>query len=297
MSFSATEAAFEGFRIVRRNPLAILFWGLAYVIFFVAFFALVGGQLASIIAQAEALQGGEPDMAALQALGMSYAALLGIGLPLGLIVGAVLSAGVARGVLFPSQKAFGYLRLGGDELRVMAVNIILGIVMGLGSFVLFMVVGATAGVIAQSNQGLGVLAGVLLGLAGIVLAIWLSIRLSLAVPITVAEKRIAPFASFAATKGKALPILGMAVIAFIMSILVSLLGSIISLPVVMMTGGGLDQLAPMEGQSTMQIVQAVGPSLLAWGVLNAIVSALQLAVLYAPFSAAYRDIKGLPHDA
>ena len=48
MSFSATEAAFEGFRIVRRNPLAILFWGLAYVIFFVAFFALVGGQLATI---------------------------------------------------------------------------------------------------------------------------------------------------------------------------------------------------------------------------------------------------------
>ncbi|MFN7388684.1 MAG: hypothetical protein ACK5R8_04270, partial [Brevundimonas sp.] len=77
MSFSATEAAFEGFRIVRRNPLAILFWGLAYVIFFVAFFALVGGQLATIIAQVETLQGSEPDMAQLQALGMSYATLLG----------------------------------------------------------------------------------------------------------------------------------------------------------------------------------------------------------------------------
>lgn len=296
MSFSATEAAFEGFRIVRRNPLAILFWGLAYVIFFVAFFALVGGQLATIIAQAEALQGGEPDMAQLQALGMSYATLLGFGLPMGLIVGAVLSAGVARGVLFPSDKAFGYLRLGSDELRVMVVNIILGLVIGLGSFLLFTAVIFGATLVGQSNQGAGVLTGVLLGLAAIVLLCWISIRLSLAVPITVAEKRIAPFASFAVTKVKALPILGMAVIAGIMSFLVSLLGSIVSLPVVMMTGGGLQQLAAMDGLSTMQIAQTAGAGLLAWGVLNAIVSALQLAVIYAPFAAAYRDIKGLPHE-
>ena len=88
----------------------------------------------------------------------------------------------------------------------------------------------------------------------------------------------------------------MAVIAGIMSFLVSLLGSIVSLPVVMMTGGGLDQLATMDGLSTMQIVQSAGVGLLAWGVLNAIVSALQLAVLYAPFAAVYRDIKGLPHE-
>ncbi|MFN7390694.1 hypothetical protein [Brevundimonas sp.] len=296
MSFSATEAAFEGFRIVRRNPLAILFWCLAYVIFFVAFFALVGGQLATIIAQAQALEGGDPDMAELQALGMSYATLLGFGLPMGLIVGAVLSAGVARGVLFPADKAFGYLRLGADELRVMVVNIILGIVIGIGSFLLFTAVIFGATLVGQSNQGAGVLTGVLLGLAAIVLLCWISIRLSLAVPITVAEKRIAPFASFAVTKGKALPILGMAVIAGIMSFLVSLLGSIVSLPVVMMTGGGLDQLATMDGLSTMQIVQSAGAGLLAWGVLNAIVSALQLAVLYAPFAAAYRDIKGLPHE-
>ena len=68
------------------------------------------------------------------------------------------------------------------------------------------------------------------------------------------------------------------------------------LPVVMLTGGGLAQLATMEGLSTTQIIQAAGPALLAWGVVQAIVSALQIAVLYAPFSAAYRDIKGLPHE-
>lgn len=296
MRFSATEAAFEGFRIVRRHPLAILFWGLAYVVFFIAFFALVGGQLAGVIAQAEALQGGEPDVSDLQALGQSYFTILGLGAPLGLLLSAVLSAGVARAVLNPSQKAFGYLRLGADELRVLAVNLILSIALGLGFFVLAMIVGVAAGVVAQGNQGAGVLVGVLLGLAFAVLAIWIAVRLSLAVPLTMAEKRIAPFASFAVTKGHFWPLLGMAVIAFIMSILVSLLGSVIALPIMMFTGGGLAQLAALEGQSTQAILQTAAPGLLAWGVVNAIVSALQLAVLYAPFAAAYRDIKGLPHE-
>ncbi len=296
MRFSATDAAFEGFRIVRRHPLAIVFWGLAYVLFFVAFFALVGGQLPGIMAQAEALQGGEPDLAAFQALGQSYMAVLGLGAPLGLLLSAVLSTGVARAVLSPSDKAFGYLRLGSDELRVLAVNVILALVMGLGFFVLAMVVGLVATLVGQSNQGAGVLVGVLAGLAAVVLAVWVSIRLSLAVPLTVAQKRIAPFASFQVTKGKTLPILGMAVIAFIMSLLVSLLGSVVALPIIMVTGGGLEQLAALEGQSTAAILQTAAPGLLAWGVVNAVVSALQLAVLYAPFAAAYRDIMDLPQD-
>ena len=36
--------------------------------------------------------------------------------------------------------------------------------------------------------------------------------------------------------------------------------------------------------------------LLATGVIQAILSALQVAVIYAPFAAAYRDLKGLPHE-
>jgi hypothetical protein len=296
MSFSATEAAFEGFRIVRRNPLLILFWALAYVIFFALFFAIAGAQLPAIFAQLQALEGGEPDISDMQALGQSYAAFLVLGAPLALLLGAILNAAVARGVLRPSEKAFGYLRLGADELRVLAVSVVVGLAILAVYMGLVMVVVLAASLIGASNQGAGILTGVVLGLAALAVLVWLVIRLSLAVPITVAEKRIAPFASFAVTKGKVLPILGMAVIAFIMSILVSLLGSIVSLPLVMMAGGGLEQLATMEGLTVVQIVQAAAPGLVAWGVLNAVVSALQLAVLYAPFSAAYRDIKGLPQE-
>ncbi len=295
MTFSATEAAFEGFRVVRRHPLAILFWGLAYVLFFVGFFGLFAGPLASIMATTESLEGTQPSPQDLEALGQSWFGFMSLAMPLLLVLGAVLNAAVARSVLRPAESGFGYLRLGGDELRVLAVSILLGIVFFAVSIVLFGVAGLLAGLATQANAGVGILVGVVTFLAASVALIWLAIRLSLAIPATIAEKRIAPFASFAMTKGQMMPLLGMAIIAFIMSILVSILGTIIALPITMLTGGGLEQLAALDGQSTAQILQTAGPGLIAWGVVNALFSALQLAVIYAPFSAAYRDLKGLPH--
>lgn len=295
MTFSATEAAFEGFRVVRRHPLAILFWSLAYLIFFGAFFGLFGSSLATLMATTEGMEGGQASPQDLEALGQVYFGFMGMVMPLALVLGAVLNAAVVRSVLSPAESAFGYMRLGGDELRVLAVSIVLGIVFFAVTLLLTFVVGFAAAIAGQANQGVGILVGVLLGLGAAAALIWLAIRLSLAIPATVAEKKIAPFSTFALTKGQSLPLLGMAIIAFIMSILVSVLGTIIALPITVATGG-LNQLATMDGQSTAQILQAAGPGLIGWAVVNAIFSALQLAVIYAPFSAAYRDLKGLPHD-
>ncbi|MFC5343285.1 hypothetical protein ACETK8_07605 [Brevundimonas staleyi] len=295
MTFSATEAAFEGFRVVRRHPLAILFWALAYAVFFAAFFGLFGSSLATLMATTESMEGGQASPQDLEALGQTYFGFMGLVMPLALVLGAVLNAAVARAVLRPAEKAFGYMRLGADELRVLGVSIVIGLIFFAVTVILFAVTGLVAGLAAQTNQGVGILVGVLLGLGAVAVVVWLAVRFSLAVPATLAEKRIAPFAAFALTKGHSLPLLGMAIIAFIMSILVSVLGTIIALPITVATGG-LSQLATMDGQSTMQILQAAGPGLIAWGVVNAVFSALQLAVIYAPFSAAYRDLKGLPHD-
>jgi len=132
---------------------------------------------------------------------------------------------------------------------------------------------------------------VLLVCAAIALFIWLAVRLSLAIPITMAERRIAIFDSFAVTKGRFWPLLGMALLAFVMSIVVSLLGSLVAMPIQLATGG-IEGLAGLEGESIPTILQAAWPAIAAWVVINAVISALQVAVVYAPFSAAYRDIKG-----
>lgn len=291
MAFSATDAVFEGFRVVRRHPMALVFWALAYGLVLAVIMGLFAGPIAEFMATTERLQGADPDPAEVQALGMAYLQFMALVVPIGLLFGAVLNAAVARAVLRPDQKAFGYMRLGADEVRVLAVTVALAVMFGVGGFVAVGVVGVAAGLAGAANVGLGILVGLILGLGAAAGLAFIAVRLSLAVPITLAEKRIAILDSFALTRGHFWALFGMAILAFIMTMLVSLLSTIVALPVTLVTGG-LEGLAAYDGQSTAEILSQAGPAIAIWVVLNAIFSALQLAVLYAPFSAAYIALTG-----
>lgn len=293
MAFSAADAAFEGFRVVRRHPMALIFWALFYMAVMVVAFAVIGPSLISFVSATEQLDqsGVTPtleDFAPIfQMLGLIGVVLL----PLSLISGTMIYAAVARAVLRPAESAFGYLRLGMDEVRVLVVTIVLFIVFTGLSALVFGGIGVVAGIVTAAEIPVMWVAVVLLVLAGIALFIWLAIRLSLAIPITMAERRIAIFDSFAVTKGRFWPLLGMALLAGVMSIVVSLLGSLVAMPIQLATGG-LTGLGDLDGESLQVILQAAWPAIAAWVAINAVMSALQVAVVYAPFSAAYRDIKG-----
>ena len=56
MAFSATDAAFEGFRVVRRHPMALIFWALFYAVMMIAALALVGGSIIGLMNAAEGLE-------------------------------------------------------------------------------------------------------------------------------------------------------------------------------------------------------------------------------------------------
>ncbi len=300
MAFSATEAAFEGFRLVRRNPMALIAWTVLYALFYVAaLFALgpVMEQLFDWQTRAEALDAaGPPAMAEAWALMAEFGQILlplAWLLPVALVVEAMLAAAIARGVLAPKGGAVGYLRLGMDEVRVLVVTFVLSLLMSLLVFVLIMVVMIGAG--AAQAAGSGALMGLIAALgvlAAVALLVWLSVRLCLAVPITVAEKRFAFFDSFRMTKGRFWPLLGMAIIAFVMVMVIELLSSIISMPVGMMSG--LETWS-FNGQSDPEaLLAALNPSnpwVIASVVVEAVVKALTVGVLYAPFAAAYRDLK------
>lgn len=297
MSFSATDAAFEGFRVVRRHPMALIFWALFYVVIMVAALALVGGSLIGLMGMAEDLESsGATSPEAFMPILASYMTILAVILPVSLIASAMIYAAVARSVLRPGESAFGYLRLGMDEVRVLVVSLVLCIVFVVLSAVVFGGVGAVAGMAVASETPALWLVVVLLVCAAIALFIWLAVRLCLAIPITMAERRIAIFDSFAFTKGRFWPLLGMVLLAGVMSIVVGLLGSLVGMPIQLATGG-LEGLAGLEGESLAVILQTAWPAVAAWIVINAIMSALQVAVVYAPFSAAYRDIKGLEASA
>ncbi|MBW8304105.1 MAG: hypothetical protein K0M78_09230 [Brevundimonas sp.] len=131
MAFSGSDAAFEGFRLVRRNPMALVAWALLYaVVSLASLFAMSRtiGPITEWGQRMDALESQSPSatpeevMAAFQGFGE---VMLGLGwlLPVSLIVTAMLMAAVARAVLNPRAGGFGYLRLGMDEVRVFVVTL------------------------------------------------------------------------------------------------------------------------------------------------------------------------------
>lgn len=290
MTFSATEAAFEGFRVVRRKPVLVLLWGAVYLAMFLVMFGVGSGSFARIMTLAQAAeQSAEPSLEDVRQLAMAYVGLSWLA-PVGLVVAAVLSAAVARAVLRPAEDAWGYLRLGKDELRVMAVSVVISVMLGLASAIGFVVIGTIAHLGGASGQAVMFLIALLLGLGLVALLIWAAVRLSLAVPMTLDRGRIVILESFKATRGHFWPLLGMSVIVFIMTMVVSLLGSIVAMPITLMTGG-LERLAVLDGVPAMAMLGQAWPAILGWSVVNAVLSALQLAVLYAPFSAAWQGLR------
>lgn len=294
MRFSATEAAFEGFRLVRRDPKVLLFWGLLYLLVTVGQLVAMyfdHSQIAEAVARIEGLSQQAIMTPAgfqtfMEASNQASAYAIRI-LPVSLIVGAVLSAGISRAVLFPEEKSrFGYLRFGADELRVLIVSICIA---------LLVVVIMTTAVTALSILTVAAMAfpllwlAVLAGFFGcIALFVWLAVKWSLAIPITMTRKKIAIFASFAATKGEFWPLLGMAIVAAVTGILVWSLSMVIVMPLNMLSGA-----SPMGGMTKALLTNlaAAHPLLLLTALANAVVYALMVGIVYAPFSAAWRDIK------
>lgn len=299
MAFSATEAAFEGFRVVRRNPMALIFWALFYAVFMVAIFAMMGPNLISFVTATEQLEqsGATPSMEDFAPLFQMMGLLFAVLLPLSLIASAMIYAAVSRAVLRPGESAFGYLRLGMDEVRVLAVSVVLFFVFMALMVVASGIIGAVIGMTVAAEMPALWLLVVLLILAAIGASIWLAVRLSLAIPITMAERRIAIFDSFGFTRGRFWPLLGMALLAWVMSVVVGLLGSLVAMPLQFATGGGMMALEGLEDESLQVILQSAWPAIAAWILINAVMSALQVAVVYAPFSAAYRDMKGGASEA
>lgn len=295
MTFPATDCAFEGFRLTRRAPVAVLSWAAAYAVFIGLMFLLVGPHFVtvlSVITEMQAQGQTEPSPEDVERLAQAYGVIIGWAMPLGLLFSAVISTAIARSVIRPEDSKFGYLRVGKDELRVLGASLLVSLIMFVVTFAGFMIVTvATAGAMALPALWLVV---VLLLLASIGLLIWLSVRLSLVVPSTFAEGRIMLKPAFAMTGKKVFwPLLGMAIIAGIMAMLVGLLGSAVAAPLSLMVGGS-EQLVAMQGASVPSLLSALGPMLAVSLVVQAVLSAAQIVIMYAPFSAAYLQLKGAP---
>ena len=296
--FSATEAAFTGFRIVRERPRAVLVWAAIQVVVGLAFGVFVatsgaGAALVSLRASPITSQ----DTARLAILVRQLLPLYGGALLFSLAFYPILFAAMARAVLHPQDARFGYLRLGRDELRqfgLMLWMLLVGFIFYVMTVLVVVVVALVAGIGARGSGGSA--AGALVGSVAVVafFAGWLfiAVRLSLASPLTFATRRVNLFGSWSLTRGRFWPILGAYCLALALSIVVYMLGFAVISAAAVVAGGGMSAVGDLFSPDFGSLHGIFTVARLIQLVLGGALTALIWPVMLAPPSAIYRGLSG-----
>jgi hypothetical protein len=298
--FSATEAAFTGFRIVRERPRAVLVWGLIQIVIGLVFGAVmvVTAGPTVMAAQAQGLATKDPAQAVamLRQLLPMYAMLM----VFALIFYPIVYAAMSRAVLRPQDEGFAYLRLGADELRQLGLMLwilLVAFVAYVASILVLVVVFLATGFAGAASGGkvgagalVGGLAGILALLAFIALWIFIAVRLSLASPLTFATGRVNLFGSWTLTRGRFWPILGTYLLTLALAAVVYMLGYAIIAACVAVAGGGIGGLATLFRPDLSSLAAFLQPARLAQVVLSGLLTALIWPVILTPPAAIYRSL-------
>jgi hypothetical protein len=278
-AFSASEAALEGFRLTRERPGTIAAWSAVYAVSMI----VIGEVMLSSLG-AEAVQiarKGRYTPADVEAVATKLAHsipafILVLLLAVALI--SIITAGIFRLVLRPQERGIAHLRLGADELRLTAMNVLL---FGIGLVCLF--VGFVA--IRAAENG-GPVAGVVAGAVVAALTIWIGVRLSLATPTTFQAGRISLVASWELTRGRFWPLFGMILLAVIFYVIIWLLVTVIWFTLVSLAGGPD---AVTNGAAPLTVLAGIAAF-----AVQMLLSVIQLVMIYAPFAVAYQQLHGDP---
>ncbi|MDP1633019.1 MAG: hypothetical protein Q8L66_16515 [Caulobacter sp.] len=288
MTLSPIDAAFEGFRIIRDKPGLILVWtGFALVCLGLMITVLLVGVLPRLAHLGPAPMVAEGGVRELADLTRRFGATAVLLVPIALVMSTMLTSAVFRVVLRPEERRGAHLRFGADELRLIAVNLIV--------MVCFSIIAAIYGVaIMQASHLVGAGGNLVttLGLAGgAVLVVWAGIRLSLAPAMTFADRRIRLIGAWTFTHGHFWRLAGMWLMTLVFSFLIAVFSAAVAL-LVLKLFGGLDRIGQIEAGG---LTPTAAVAALAFVAIQLSLQMLQLVLLavtaYAPPAAAYRSLK------
>ncbi len=291
------EAITAGFGVIRRQPLAVLLWGLVQLaVTGLIIAALAPFYMALFTELARAGSGGQPpDMQAFQPMalqmqGASY--LLDL---VGAATGAVVYCAVFRSVLHPEQNRYGYLRVGAPELFTLVLMIAGYIAFVIALLVAMIPIIIVVGILVATHAvAAAIIFGVVIGVAAVVAAIYVALRFSLVVPMMVDDGKFHLMESWALTRGKVWSLFMVGLI----TVLILLLAEIVVLAIFGVAGfaglaaiaGGMDHLGQFFKQPSAAILSGMAPLLAAYAVLWVPLAGCAYAIMAAPFARAYRDL-------
>jgi hypothetical protein len=267
--FSASDAALEGFQVIRRHWRLIVGWAVFNLLGLVAAVAIfvIAGVFYAATAGGDASQFGETVAGPLVTLAT-------------LVVQLMIGMALYRVMFRPEERGWLYLRFGPDELR--GIGVTLALAAGVGALAL-LAVG-----VARAVQPIASGGPVIVALAAIAVGFWLIMRFGFAAPLCVAERRIDFVRSWRLTRGHGWSLVGMTILAGCLGLLMSVLvwGAFFLLTLSVVGFQELGNLAGPEGfrdHPGLFLLQAIAPFL--FGPFAIVVSCAPWAAAYTALTA------------
>jgi hypothetical protein len=291
---SSTDIAFEGLRLVRERPKAVLFWAgllLAFGVVMAVIMITMAGEAMTRMTELQASSDPDPQavMAVMGEVAPAYAVLL---VPMVLVYG-VLYAAINRTVLRPSEGGPGFLRFGGDEIRQIGVLVLFYLLVGgvymLGAVLLTLIGALLGAALGAAAAGLIAIVGIL---AAAGFALYVGVRLSLCSPMTFVEGRVRLLASWSLTRERFWPLFGGYLLAVALMVVISLLALTVLGAVAAAVGGGLEGLGRIFRPDFSSLGAYFSPVGVVTALFNAGIGALVLALSVGAAAEAYRQIAG-----
>jgi hypothetical protein len=284
--------AFAGFRLIARNPLAPLVWGLVRTVLVIGPALLmipVFGDLTAMLQKVGA-GGAQPTLEELTQFQARFGGVGPLSWLLGLAAGALITGAIFRAVLQPEEKRFFFLRFGMGELMLAVLTLVfaigLAVTAGMGGLVLAIV----AAVAGSSSPAIGIGIAVVGGFALLGVLVWACVRLSMAGPMSFRRKTLFLFESWAMTRGNSGRIFLVALILLVMvwiveAILLAVLMAVVGARLAAM---GMDIADARNAVPIMMALSSMLPTLLGLGAVSALASGYISAILLAPLAEASR---------
>lgn len=286
-SFSWSRAFGAGFTLIGREPVAILWWALAYfVLALLPQFAIAGAMwptIGQVIRSAS--EGGQPDSDTLMAMQANMPLFQLVSILTTLVSTTVLLSAIYRAVLEPENRRFGYLRLGAQELWVGITVVVLYVALILAIIVVAIPFGIVGFIL---DRAVGHWAAVVVALAACALLFWLMLRFSLATLVAFAERRFDIGASWTLTAGQA----GKLFLVMLVIGLLVMVAEMILLGIGMAAVGGVAAATGlMEGMGDPgRILSHFWPVILVGTLVTSLLGAVAFAVFVAPFAEVYKEL-------
>lgn len=291
--FSATEAAFSGFRAGREHVRTLLAWipllAVASLLMSAAMVVFGGPGLEQLEQLASESQ---PDPQAMLAAAKPLAGFYVTFLAIAVVYYGIVAAAVNRMMLRPGDRRMAYFALGADELRQVAVILLLTLAYSLVYVVGLVAVIALAAAASAVHVALGVVVGLAGGLGLAALLVVVAVRWSLASAQTFATGRINLFGSWSLTRGQFWPMLGSYLLAFILAIIANAAVLLLLMLAMVVFGGGFSALGPIMSPDMTSLQTYFTPSLLLYELIGAIPAPFLLLIMMCPAPDIYRSLVG-----